>query len=192
MATYSITQFKERLYSEKFTIAQLHQMLSCQHISNISAEKLELIKEYLKGKTMSESFLPKTTANTITMPQSSSQYPPITDPDTSDFGVAKKFLQVYNSAKERNIEFSLSLSDVKALIKKKKCHYTDLPFDYSDREKSLTFDRINCNIGYVKGNVVACRYDVNQLKNILIEHEVSVFKNNPRLLLKCVKKWDVN
>lgn len=187
----SLEKFKERLLSGGYTEMQLRCLLTHQRKNNTPIEKVELVKKYLRGELMPESILPTATSKTITMPAAADKYPPITDPDTSDFGVAKKYLQVYNSAKERGIEFTLSLSQVRLLIKKKKCYYTDLPFDYSDKQKSLTFDRLDSKIGYVHGNVVACRYDVNQLKNILIEHEVSVFKDNVPLLIRCVKKWDL-
>lgn len=193
----SLTAFKEKLYSDKFSKSELNAMLSHQGTAKISPQKGELIKNYLRGIEMQQtkepqtSILPTATRNTITMPAAASEYPPMTNPDTDDAAVARKFLQVLDSARKRGIEFTLSLADVKLLIKKKKCYYTDLPFDYSDKEKSLTFDRINSKLGYIKGNVVACRYDVNQLKNILIEHEVSVFKDNPKLLIKCVQKWEI-
>lgn len=109
-----------------------------------------------------------------------------------DEDVARKFLHTKDGAKSRGIEFSLNLVSVKNLLKAKKCFYTGLPFDHTDPEASLTFDRLDYKKGYVKGNVVACRKSVNDLKNVLIEHPVSVFKDNPELLLKAVEKWIIN
>jgi uncharacterized protein YnzC (UPF0291/DUF896 family) len=106
-----------------------------------------------------------------------------------DEDVARKFLYTKDGAKARGIEFSLNLVSVKNLLKAKKCFYTGLPFDHTDPESSLTFDRLDYKKGYIKGNVVACRKSVNDLKNVLIEHPVSVFKDNPTLLLKAVEKW---
>lgn len=106
-----------------------------------------------------------------------------------DEDVARKYLHTKEGAKSRGIEFTIGLTSVKNLLKAKKCFYTGLPFDHTDPESSLTFDRLDYKKGYVKGNVVACRKSVNDLKNILIEHPVSVFKDNPILLLRAVEKW---
>lgn len=104
---------------------------------------------------------------------------------------ARKFLQVKESARSRGIEFSLNLTTVRNLMKAKRCAYTGLPYDFTDSNKSPSFDRKDYKLGYVKGNVVSCRKDVNDLKNVLIEHPVSVFKDNIQLLLKTVKAWQI-
>ena len=111
------------------------------------------------------------------------------DRSVTDADVARKFLQVEESARKRGIEFSLNLTTVKNLMKAKKCKYTGLTYDYTDPERSPSFDRLDCNLGYVKGNVVSCMKCVNDLKNVLIEHPASVFKGNPELLLKAVSQW---
>ena len=111
------------------------------------------------------------------------------DKEVTDESVARKFLQVKEGAKSRGIDFDLNLTSVRNLLKAKKCFYSSLPFDHTDAESSLTFDRLDYRKGYVKGNVVACRKSVNDLKNVLIEHPVSVFKDNPSLLKKVVEKW---
>ena len=111
------------------------------------------------------------------------------DRSVTDADVARKFLQVEESARKRGIEFKLNLTTVKNLMKAKKCKYTGLAYDYTDPERSPSFDRLDCNLGYVKGNVVSCMKCVNDLKNVLIEHPSSVFKGNPSLLLKAVEQW---
>lgn len=111
------------------------------------------------------------------------------DRSVTDADVARKFLQVEESARKRGIEFSLNLTTVKNLMKAKKCKYSGLIYDYSDPERSPSFDRLNHNKGYVKGNVVSCMKCINDLKNVLIEHPSSVFKDNPTLLLRSVEQW---
>ena len=41
----------------------------------------------------------------------------------------------------------------------------------------LTIDRVNSKLGYVKGNVVACRSSINQIKSNLLESDNPVFKS---------------
>ncbi|QHZ59800.1 HNH endonuclease [Alteromonas phage vB_AmeM_PT11-V22] len=80
-----------------------------------------------------------------------------------DVMVARKLSSKYNNAKERGIEFGLSFTSVKNIMKAKKCYYTGLPLT----KRTLTIDRIDSNKGYVKGNVVACHTDANSFKNII-------------------------
>ena len=111
------------------------------------------------------------------------------DRSVTDADVARKFLQVEESARKRGIEFSLNLTTVKNLMKAKKCKYTGWDYDYSDPERMPSFDRLDHKKGYVKGNVVSCMKCVNDLKNVLLENPVSVFKDNPALLLRAVEQW---
>ena len=41
-----------------------------------------------------------------------------------DIDIAKKFLQLKQSAESRNLEFNLSLKTVRQLLTRKKCFYT--------------------------------------------------------------------
>ena len=189
--------FAEKLQAGDFNVKYLNDLkldLETQ-LSNgvikssgvISAkQKINLIKDYLTTKIIHTPV--ETTKKTITLnnnrPKLVGSGKVIDDED-----VARKYLFTKEGAKSRGIEFTLGLTSVKNLLKAKKCYYTGLPFDHTDPEGSLTFDRVDYKKGYVKGNVVACRKSVNDLKNVLIEHPVSVFKDNPALLLKAVGKW---
>ena len=86
---------------------------------------------------------------------------------SEDEQVAIKYLQLIKSARNRNKEFSLTLSDVRKLLRIKKCHYTGVAFGENDN--AMTVDRIDSAKGYVKGNVVACTYWANQAKNAVYE-----------------------
>ena len=65
-------------------------------------------------------------------------------------------------------------SDIENLLNQTKCYYTNLEFTVTD---VLTIDRVNSKLGYVKGNVVACRSSINQIKSNLLESDNPVFKS---------------
>lgn len=92
----------------------------------------------------------------------------------TDEHVARKYLAILHKCNENNIPFDLSLTDVRKLLSRKTCAYTGVkiqPMLISPGEKqawnSLTIDRIEPRLGYVKGNVVACSYRTNQKKGNL-------------------------
>jgi hypothetical protein len=199
--------FKEKVESGQFDIRTMNAMiiqfenqLNDKEVKVVNKPelraKINVVKDYLR-KISSSPPIPtvdetlggnthKATSKTITLNTDKK----IThDRSITDAGVARKFLQVEDSARKRGIEFRLNLTTVKNLMKAKKCKYTGLPYDYTDPERSPTFDRLDPNKGYIRGNVVSCMKCTNDLKNILIEHPVSVFKNNPTLLLKAVEQW---
>ncbi len=62
-------------------------------------------------------------------------------------------------------EFSLTVSQIKQLQRRKTCAYTGVRFvDEEHHPLQLTFDRVDSSKGYVWGNVVACTQRVNTLK----------------------------
>ena len=86
--------------------------------------------------------------------------------------IVKKYLSVLESAKRRGLAFNLTLSDVKRLMSRKTCFYTKRKFNNTiDHPDYPTLDRIDCNKGYVKGNVVVCTKYSNELKSNLFEHK---------------------
>ena len=184
----SIETFKQRLLSGAYGDNDIKSIRGAllQQSDSTSKTKLKLLNDYQAGTL--EATPTHVTSKEIRL-NPTEEITTIESPDTSDVGVAKKFVQVYESARRRGIEFNLTLSDVRILIKKTKCHYSGLKYDYSDPEKSPSFDRLDSKKGYVKGNVVSCRKDINALKNVLIEHPASVFKDNVKLLQKVVDKW---
>ena len=60
--------------------------------------------------------------------------------------------------------------ELNSLIKRKTCFYTKVPFNNANENTRRTIDRLDCNLGYVKGNVVACTHEANQLKEHFFEH----------------------
>lgn len=77
--------------------------------------------------------------------------------------VAKKFLALQQSARDRGIEFKLSLTALKALYKAKRCFYTAQKLTTHDSKlpTHLTIDRVDNTKGYIIGNVVACSLSFN-------------------------------
>lgn len=74
-----------------------------------------------------------------------------------------KWRSLKNNAETREIEFSLSVADVRQLIIKKKCFYTGKSI-VRGANGTFSIDRVDNSLGYVKGNVVACHTVVNQFK----------------------------
>ena len=87
-----------------------------------------------------------------------------------DLEIAKKYMNKAQNAKSLGHEFSLSFSQFKRLMIRKKCFYTGVLLndrcphgEYDFR----TIDRVDNSKGYIPGNVVACTYAANNLKGFL-------------------------
>lgn len=94
----------------------------------------------------------------------------------TDLDVAKKMLNLKQSADSRNIKFDLSFLVLKNLMEQKKCFYTGRVFD-GKGDYALSIDRIDNKIGYVDGNVVACTVEINRKKtDITIEEIEMIYK----------------
>lgn len=89
----------------------------------------------------------------------------------SDVEVAKKLINIYQSAQDRKIDFNLSFEYVRNLLEYKNCYYTGLPFT-EEGILARSFDRIDSEKGYVEGNVVACTIDINGKKANLSFEEI--------------------
>jgi len=104
---------------------------------------------------------------------------PDTPPDTpvgaheeilTDYIVAKKLIQLKQSADSRGIEFDLSFVAVRKLMNAKVCFYTRKKFGEDLDARSI--DRVDSSVGYVDGNVVACTVDINRKKANLTHDEI--------------------
>ena len=99
----------------------------------------------------------------------------------SDVEVAKKLINIYQSAQDRKLQFNLSFEYVKRLLEYKTCYYTNKPFS-EDGPNARSFDRVDSDKGYIEGNVVACTVDINGKKSNLSFEDISC------IYLKLVKK----
>lgn len=86
----------------------------------------------------------------------------------TDMDVATRYLMVKNSAARRNKPFTLTLRDVRALLKTRKCFYTGKVLGVSER----SLDCVDPTKGYVTGNVVLCDKNFNHRKSNLTVDEV--------------------
>jgi hypothetical protein len=96
--------------------------------------------------------------------------------EPSDVEVAKKLLNIYQSAADRKLEFNLSFEAVKTLLKFQTCYYTGRKFD-NDGPYARSIDRIDSSKGYIEGNVVSCTVDINGKKSNLSDDEIELLYN---------------
>jgi hypothetical protein len=91
----------------------------------------------------------------------------------TDLEVAKKMLNLKQSADSRNIKFDLSFVTLKELMEQKKCFYTGRVLEPKG-DFSLSIDRIDNKLGYIEGNVVACTVDINRKKTDITIDEIEL------------------
>lgn len=91
----------------------------------------------------------------------------------TDLDVAKKMLNLKQSADSRNIKFDLSFITLKKMMEQKKCFYTGRQFD-AKGDFSLSIDRIDNKLGYIEGNVVACTVEINRKKTDITLEEIEM------------------
>lgn len=110
-----------------------------------------------------------------------------------DLYVADKLRRKADNARERGIEFNMTFQSMKNILSAKKCHYTGLPLTKPRpglplRGSDLTIDRVNCDVGYVKGNVVACSHAANSLKSQVEKAGVAGLKMGVKIFSKTIKR----
>jgi hypothetical protein len=111
----------------------------------------------------------------------------------TDTEVAKKFMYIHKSAKDRKIDFDLKLTDVRSLLTTKTCFYTGVKFDEGhDKPHSRTFDRVNNKLGYVTGNVVACTKEINQYKGNMEIEEIAKLQKTLTMLTEGIMQNTLN
>jgi hypothetical protein len=95
------------------------------------------------------------------------------NPEPSDIEVAKKLLNIYQSAMDRKLEFNLGFESVKTLLRFSTCYYTGRKFDV-EGPYSRSIDRVDSSKGYIEGNVVSCTIDINGKKSNLSDEEIEL------------------
>lgn len=74
------------------------------------------------------------------------------------------------SAAAKNLEFTLTLAEVRRLLMTKRCPITGVELTHVmagtnlQRSTDITIDRLDNSKGYIKGNVMAMCYAANQVK----------------------------
>jgi hypothetical protein len=99
-----------------------------------------------------------------------------------DIKIAQWYINKFNSARDRGIDFSMSIVTLRNISLAKKCYFTGLPLD----DKTRTIDRVDNKRGYVKGNVVACHTSFNSLKS-LIENPINNL--DMKTCIRGLTKW---
>ena len=76
---------------------------------------------------------------------------------------ARRLIQTYESAGRRNKQFNLSYFTLKNILKQTHCAYSGLPFKKGPGER-LSLERFDNDKGYIDGNVIAVREDINSAR----------------------------
>ena len=113
-------------------------------------------------------------------------------PSEFDLYVATKMQRKAQNAKDRGIEFSMTFTAMKNILRAKKCYYTGIPLTRPTgetmRASDLTIDRIDATKGYVPGNVVACCHAANKLKSFAEGAGVKGLKVAEKIFSKTIKR----
>lgn len=91
--------------------------------------------------------------------------------EVTDIDIARKYLNISNSASERQIPFTLSLKKIKELLSENSCYYSGVEFT-SEGDDAKTFDRVDSTKGYTDNNVVVCTSKINKRKHDLTLEEI--------------------
>lgn len=90
-----------------------------------------------------------------------------------DLWVSKKYVQLHKSATKRGKSFTLTLPQLKKVLRRKTCYYTGVKLTRmipdGTKPTDLTIERLDNAKGYEVDNIVAVCHAANQLKNELFE-----------------------
>jgi hypothetical protein len=92
-----------------------------------------------------------------------------------DIDVARKMINLQQSATSRNLEYNLTFETTKRLMSYTRCYYTNVEFN--DTTNIFSIDRVDPKKGYVEGNVVACTVEINSKKSNLTIDEIYSLSN---------------
>lgn len=95
-----------------------------------------------------------------------------------DEKAARKYLALKESSAARGLEFDLPLVSLLNIYKAKKCFYTGVKLTFErGKPNTITLDRVDNDLGYVKGNVVACSAEFNYKKGCLTIKDIRTLYN---------------
>lgn len=114
-----------------------------------------------------------------------------------DLYVATKLRSKASNARTRGIEFKLTFTSMRNILKARKCYYTGIPLTKPEGEgalkaSDLTIDRIDHTKGYIPGNVVACCHAANQMKSFAEGAGVEGLKAAQRIFTKSIKRIEAS
>lgn len=127
-----------------------------------------------------------------------------------DMYLTRKYSNLAKSAKNRGVDFTLTLEDLRKLLEETECYFsgdTMVAFEHDSADvrsgelklppKYRTIDRLDNTKGYTADNVVACTNEMNQIKDdmdildfkkMLIEFKRIRSNNYSSSQLKCLVK----
>lgn len=101
-----------------------------------------------------------------------------------DLVIARKLVQLEQSAASRGLDFGLKFETVRKLMTQKNCYYTGVELTEKQGEPTQrTIDRLDNAKGYVEGNVVACTQDINLKKGHMTLGEIKAIYSKVKHLL---------
>lgn len=112
---------------------------------------------------------------------------PVNEDRGFDEIVARKYLDKMQNARERGLEFTLTLRDVARLMRRKRCYFTGIALidtTNSTHPQKRTFDRLDSSKGYTPGNTVACSQAANASKSWILENQANPARLTPKQLLR--------
>lgn len=99
--------------------------------------------------------------------------------------VARRLVKTSISAKERGKDFNLTFQYLKNLLSQKVCAYSNELFAGCVGPGMLTLERLDNNVGYIMGNVVAVKHRYNNLRSDFdldgLAKHIEVTKNRLKL-----------
>lgn len=114
---------------------------------------------------------------------------------SSDFDLycAMKLQRKAENARQRGVEFKMTFTMMRNILRAKKCYYTGLPLTRARdgkpiRGSDLTIDRVDNTIGYVPGNVVASSHAANSLKAMVESAGMEGLKVGRHVFDKTIKR----
>lgn len=162
-STVSVSKLKTRLKNSgeyQYTHDQIHEMV-------VAVEK-KFIKDDrdATGKTFKVQF----------------------DISDEDSLLASIYLMKKNDARRRDIEFSLTLGQMRKIVRRKTCYYSGRILERGHIDNKPTLERIDNTQGYIEGNVVVIAAVMNRLKNELFENPRSEIRLDRSEAIKVIQR----
>lgn len=164
----SYNEIRKKLKSN--SVDELRHALECSvgefnagQRSNKVIDRIHATRDELKERTGMKVLLPNSLDPTVLAKSSNTELP-------LEYRIAVKYKQLFDSARKRKKEFSLTLDDVKRLLTRENCAYTGQPFEQDNTSPLYrTIDRLDPSEGYTSRNVFAVSARANHVKNKLFE-----------------------
>lgn len=111
----------------------------------------------------------------------------------SNISIKAKYNQLSRSARRRGLKFNLRPKDVRVLLEQETCAYSGEPFDRDVKAESMSVERVDPTMGYIRGNVIAVKtkYNVVRSNDITAEQSKTRLSQAKLELTRNQKQLDV-